>query len=238
LKVAIRIQGCYYVAGVGPHVYNWTVIDASYDNRESMAVSTLIVFALALIVAAGSPGPSIAALVARVLTNGFRDVLPFLAAMWLGEALWLTCAVTGLAVVAHRFSMAFIALKFLGVGYLLFLAWKMWRAPTEVSKKELPSSESPWRMFAAGFMVTLGNPKIMVFYLALVPTILDLRSVGTVAWAELTATMLVVLMSVDLGWALLAARARQLLRSHRAVKIANRTSATMMAGAAAAIAAR
>ena len=57
-----------------------------------MALSGLLVFALALIVAAGSPGPSIAALVARVLTNGFRDVLPFLAAMWIGEALWLTCA--------------------------------------------------------------------------------------------------------------------------------------------------
>ncbi len=46
-----------------------------------MALSGLLVFALALIVAAGSPGPSIAALVARMLTNGFRDVLPFLAAM-------------------------------------------------------------------------------------------------------------------------------------------------------------
>ena len=65
-----------------------------------MTLSALVVFALALLVAAGSPGPSIAALVARVLTNGLRDVLPFLAAMWLGEVLWLTVAVTGLAVVA------------------------------------------------------------------------------------------------------------------------------------------
>jgi threonine/homoserine/homoserine lactone efflux protein len=57
-----------------------------------MTISNLLVFALALMVAAGSPGPSVAALVARVLTNGFRDVLPFLAAMWLGEALWLGCS--------------------------------------------------------------------------------------------------------------------------------------------------
>jgi len=53
-----------------------------------MTLSNLLVFALALLIAAGSPGPSIAALVARVLSNGFRDVLPFLAAMWLGEAVW------------------------------------------------------------------------------------------------------------------------------------------------------
>jgi threonine/homoserine/homoserine lactone efflux protein len=50
--------------------------------------------------------------------------------------------------------------------------------------------------------------------------------------------MLVVLATVDLGWALLAARARRLLRSRRAVRIAHRTSASMMVGAAAAIAAR
>lgn len=223
----------------GPSPYNLTFADPGNNNGQfAMALSSLLVFALALIVAAGSPGPSIAALVARVLTNGLREVLPFLLAMWLGEALWLACAVAGLAVIAHTFAMVFIALKIIGVGYLLFLAWKMWFAATEVSKDELPSGQSGWRMFAAGLTVTLGNPKIMVFYLALLPTLVDLSRVGTVAWLELTFTMLLVLVSVDIGWALLAGRARQLLTSRRAVKIANRTSATMMAGAAAAIAAR
>ncbi|WP_114811387.1 LysE family translocator [Paraburkholderia kururiensis] len=203
-----------------------------------MTLSGLSVFALALIVAAGSPGPSIAALVARVLTNGVRDVLPFLAAMWIGEALWLTCAVTGLAVLAHTFALAFMVVKFAGVAYLLYLAWKMWRAPADVHEGALPSGQSPWRMFVAGLMVTLGNPKIMVFYLALLPTIVDLSRVGTVAWLELTGTMLMVLMTVDFGWAMVAARARKLLTNRRAVKIANRASATMMAGAAAAIATR
>jgi threonine/homoserine/homoserine lactone efflux protein len=192
---------------------------------------------LALMVAAGSPGPSVAALVARVLTNGFRDVLPFLAAMWLGEALWLGCAVAGLAVVARTLGIVFIALKFIGVAYLLFLAWKMWFAPTQVPDGELPSGQSPWRMFGAGLTITLGNPKIMVFYLALLPTIVDLNRVGAAAWIELTAIMLVVLVAVDVAWALLAVRARRLLTSAKAVKVANRSSATMMAGAAVAIAA-
>jgi threonine/homoserine/homoserine lactone efflux protein len=203
-----------------------------------MTLTALLVFALALIVAAGTPGPSIAALVARVLTNGFRDVLPFLAAMWIGEALWLTCAVAGLAVIARSFGMVFVALKFIGVAYLLFLAWKMWRAPANVQGSELPSARSPWRMFVAGLLVTLGNPKIMMFYLALLPTIIDVSRIGTVAWFELTLTMLIVLMAVDFGWALLATRARKLLTTRRAVKIANRASATVMAGVAAAIATR
>ena len=203
-----------------------------------MSLSALLVFALALIIAAGTPGPSIAALVARVLTNGFRDVLPFLAAMWLGEALWLTCAVAGLAVIARSFGMVFIVLKFVGVAYLLFLAWKMWRAPADVQGSDLPSGQSPWRMFVAGLLVTLSNPKIMMFYLALLPTIIDLSRIGTVAWFELTLTMLIVLMAVDFGWALLATRARKLLNTRRAVKFTNRASATVMAGVAAAIATR
>jgi threonine/homoserine/homoserine lactone efflux protein len=203
-----------------------------------MALSGLLVFALALIVAAGSPGPSVAALVARVLTNGFRDVLPFLTAMWIGEALWLTCAVAGIAVLARTFAFVFIVMKFAGVAYLLFLAWKMWFAPAEVHEGALPRGQSPARMFVAGLMVTLGNPKIMIFYVALLPTIVDLSRVGTLAWLELTLTMFAVLMTVDFVWALAAVKARALLKSRRAVRIANRASATMMASAAAAIATR
>lgn len=203
-----------------------------------MTLSALIVFALALTVAAGSPGPSIAALVARVLGSGLRSVLPFLAAMWLGEAIWLGFAVAGLAVLAKSFALAFTVIKFAGVAYLLYLAWSMWHAPTDTTAKLLPGGRSPWRMFLAGLLVTLGNPKIMVFYLALVPTIIDLSRVDATAWGALTLTMLAVLVLIDLAWALAAAQARRLFTSRHAVRFANRTSATIMAGAAAAIAAR
>jgi threonine/homoserine/homoserine lactone efflux protein len=202
-----------------------------------VTATALMGFALALLVAAGSPGPSIAALVARVLTSGLRDVLPFLAAMWIGEAVWLTLAVAGLAVVAQTFAVLFAVIKFVGVGYLLFLAWKMWTAPAESATNQLPIGQKPWRMFLAGMMITLGNPKIMVFYLAVVPAMFDLGRLDLAAWAELTVTMLVVLMTIDLGWALGAERARRLLRNRRAVRLANRASAAVMIGAAAAIAA-
>ena len=84
-----------------------------------MSLTSLMVFAGALLMAAGSPGPSIAALVARVLARGARDVLPFLAAMWIGEAIWLTFAVAGLTAIAEAFRWAFVTLKWLGVAYLL-----------------------------------------------------------------------------------------------------------------------
>ena len=203
-----------------------------------MSLTTLLIFAGALLMAAGSPGPSIAALVARVLSRGPRDVLPFLAAMWIGEGIWLTCAVAGLAAVAETFHTAFVTIKWLGVAYLLYLAWKMWFAPAGDGEAELPEARSGIKLFLAGLTVTLGNPKIMMFYVALLPAIIDLGAVTILGWAELVVTMFVVLVVIDLAWVLLASRARLFLRSPRAVRIANRISAGTMAGAAAAIAAR
>lgn len=203
-----------------------------------MELVSLLVFAGALVVNAGSPGPSLAALVSRVIARGQRDVLPFLAAMWIGEAIWLSLAVWGLSAIAQSFYLVFLAVKWLGVGYLLFLAWKMWTAPAHVGEGSLPERTSPVRMFAVGLAVTLGNPKIMIFYMALLPTIIDLEHLTLAGWAELAATMIVVLMIVDLTWVVMAARVRGLLRSARAMRIANRCSAGMMAGAATAIVAR
>lgn len=203
-----------------------------------MTFTSILVFAAALFVAAGSPGPSIAALVARVLSRGWRNVLPFIAAMWVGEAIWLSLAVAGLAAVAESFQPVFVAIKWIGVAYLLYLAWKMWSAPATVGDEDLPESRSALKPFLAGLTVTLGNPKIMMFYVALLPSIIDLAGVTLLGWAELVAAMIVVLATVDVAWMALAAKARHFLKSPRAVKIANRISAGTMAGAAAAIAAR
>ena len=203
-----------------------------------MDLASLLIFAGALLVAAGSPGPSIAALVARVIAKGFRDVFPFLAAMWIGEGIWLSMAVFGLAFVAQTFHFAFLVLKWAGVAYLCWLAWKMWTAPVTIRDGELPAAESPWRLFAAGMAVTMGNPKIMMFYMALLPTIIDLGSVTLLGWAELVVTMALVLIAIDLAWVAAAVQARRMLKSVRAMRIANRVSAGTMAGAAAAIATR
>jgi threonine/homoserine/homoserine lactone efflux protein len=203
-----------------------------------MDLSALVVFGLALAVAAGSPGPNLAALVGRVIAHGWREVLPFAAAMWVGEALWLTLAVFGLAALAEAFHWAFVVVKYCGVAYLLWLAWRMWRAPVAVNADGRGPAGGAVAIFFAGIAVTLGNPKIMLFYLALLPALVDLEAVSPIGWLELTATMLVVLASVDLGYIWLAARARRLFRSPRAMRLANRACAGIMGAAAGAIASR
>jgi threonine/homoserine/homoserine lactone efflux protein len=196
-----------------------------------MTLSALLIFAGALVVSAGSPGPSIAALVARVIARGTRGVVPFISAMWIGEALWLASAIFGLAMVAQTFYWAFVIIKYCGIAYLIYLAWKMWNAPVKVEARDLPDDSSSFRLFLTGLAITLGNPKIMVFYLALLPAILDLDHVTIAGWAELTLTMFVVLAVVDLAYVALASKARAFIRSVRAMRVANRTSAVAMGGA-------
>jgi threonine/homoserine/homoserine lactone efflux protein len=203
-----------------------------------MDMTALLMFGAALVVNAGTPGPSIAALVARVLASGPRAVVPFLAAMWIGEALWLGAAAFGLSVLAQTFHAAFVVIKYCGVAYLLYLAWRMWRAAGNGGSEEDVPQGSSKQLFLTGLAITLGNPKIMVFYLALLPAIIDLAHLTAGEFGLLLLTMGVVLAGVDLAWVLLAHGARRLIRSRRGMKIAARCGAATMGGAAVAIATR
>lgn len=205
-----------------------------------MDLTSLVPFAGILVVAAGTPGPNVGALVARVISRGHKGVFPFMFGLWLGDAIWLSLAVWGLSALANSFHTVFLVLKYLGVAYLIYLAWKMWIAPVETTTDEnaIPQDGEAKKLFFSALAVTLGNPKIMVFYIAILPTVIDITHVSMVGWAELLFVMFAVLAAVDSAWVVLAAQARRFLRSPRAMRIANRTSAGMMAGAAVAIATR
>jgi threonine/homoserine/homoserine lactone efflux protein len=203
-----------------------------------MELISYILFAGALFLNAGVPGPSITALVSRVITNGWRNVIPFIAAMWIGEVIWLTMAMAGLTTLAQTFQTGFHIIKWGSIAYLCWLAIKMWHKPVIEGAEELPRRSSSWSMFSAGMALTLGNPKIMVFYLALLPSFIDLPKAGASEWAILASITLVTLAGIDLTWTFLAHKARALLRTPGAVRLANRLGAVAMGGAAAAIAAR
>ena len=78
----------------------------------------------------------------------------------------------------------------------------------------------------------MGNPKTMVFYLALLPTLIDLTQITALGYAELVAATLVVLAVVFAGYIVLAVRARRLFTSPRAIRALNRSTGAVMAGAA------
>ena len=203
-----------------------------------MDLTGLIVFAAALGIAAASPGPTITALVARVLFRGTSGALAFMLGLQIGEIVWLTAAVLGLAFVAKTFGFAFLVLKYAGAAYLVYLAWRMWTARPQAKDAPAPMAEHPLRLVGAALSLTLGNPKIMVFYIALLPNLVDLQAVTPLGYAELVAVTLVVLTLVDGAYVLLAARARRLIGSPRAMRLVNRGAGALLAGAAVAVATR
>jgi len=204
-----------------------------------MEIAGLLVFASALLVAAASPGPGIAALVARVIGRGAEGASAFAAGLILGDLVWLAVGVLGLAFIAQTFHEIFLVIKYGGAAYLLYIAYRMWTAP--VQPREISAdrrSEPRVRLFLAGLAVTLGNPKVVAFYVALLPSLIDVARVGLLGYVELAGICVVILTVVFGTYAIAAARARSLFQSARSLRILNRTSGGLMAGAAVAVAAK
>jgi len=198
----------------------------------------LFTFATALFVTAVTPGPNIIALSARVITGGIGSVFPFLVATWVGEIIWLSAAFFGLAVIAENFQAFFSILKYLGAAYLLWLAWTMWHEKPETDAAKLPGRTSTWGMIGAGLAVSLGNPKIMVFYLALFPSLINLGNAGITDLGILCLVALAAMALADGIWMISAHGARHVMRTPGMVKIINRMGATAMGSAAVVIASR
>jgi threonine/homoserine/homoserine lactone efflux protein len=203
-----------------------------------LSVSSLLLFVGVYLAAVATPGPGIAALVARVLGQGLTGIAPFIAGFLIGDLIWFSVAATGLAVLAHEFAGLFTAIRLAGVAYLLYLAWTMWRAPARRAEVGPARGGRGWRAFFGALSLTLGNPKVIVFFLSIMPLVVDLDSLGLTTTAMIAATMMGVLTSVLCAYAFAANRARKLFSSARAMKAISRGAAGVMAGAALAIAAR
>ncbi len=198
----------------------------------------LLVFAAAYFAVLVLPGPGVTALVARVLARGPQGAPAFIAGFVAGALAWFTIAATGLAVLATAFATVFIVIRYAGAAYLLYLAWKLWRAPVKPFGSATVAPAESGRLFITGLAVNLGNPKVIMFFLALLPTVVDLGGLTPLGFLELAGIITVIASSVLSAYAIAAARARRLFSSPRAVRIANRGSSVVMAGAAISIASR
>jgi threonine/homoserine/homoserine lactone efflux protein len=208
------------------------------QEEHIMTLATLLAYSGALFIAAAIPGPGVTAIVARALGSGFRETFFMGLGLILGDMLYLTAVVLGLAFIAQTFTTAFLAVKIAGALYLIYIAWKLWTGGLLPQEVEARKSASATMSFLSGLMVTLGNPKTMLFYVALVPTLIDLASVGIEDYGLLLAATFLVLLTVLLPYMLLAARARSLLKQPKALKAMNRAAAGILAGTAAYIATR
>lgn len=198
-----------------------------------MGLVEYLPYAIALAIAAAIPGPGIAACVGKALGSGFRPAVYFATGLVLGDLTYLTLAVLGLAALAAAFSGIFLLIKILGAIYLVYLAWSFWRAGIDPDKVETRKGNGFWASLLGGYSMTLGNPKTIIFYMALLPSVIKLDTVGFDDFLWLSLITIVVLYIVVVPYIALAAKARNFLRNPRALKALNRSAAGAMAGAAA-----
>ncbi len=204
-----------------------------------MSAYGFAIFTLVYAAAVATPGPGVAAVIARALGRGTRGAPPFIAGYVAGDFLWFSLAALGLAVLAQRAHAVFVMVRYAGAAYLLYLAWRLWRAPAEgLAGADLQARERPLQLFLGSLALTLGNPKTMVFFLAVLPTVVDLVHLSLAGFLEITLVILVVLPTVLGAYTLGAARARERLSRPGTARWLRRGTGAVMAGAAVAVAAR
>lgn len=197
-------------------------------------------FCVAYFLAVATPGPGVAAVISQSLSRGAAGAPAFIAGFLVGDLTWFLGAVLGLSALAQTAHGGFLAVKYLGALYLLYLAYKLWSSPVgSLAGTEGPEPARPPRaLFWGGLTLTLSNPKPMLFFLALLPTVVPLETLNAFGHLQIVAAIAIILPATLGGYVLIAARARTWLRSPRAVKLMNRGSGTLIAAAALAVATR
>ncbi len=202
-----------------------------------LPIESLIAFALIYTVDSVTPGPAVALVTARGATQGVRRTAPFILGLVVGDLILFAIAAAGLIALAAALGPAFVVLKWIGIAYLLYLALQLWHAkPVALSDK--PQQGDHWKTFWLASLLPLGNPKAVGFYIALLPTVVDVSTLSALAYVELSGLVVVIWSSCLFGYAFAAARARTLLRQPRAQVLLNRTSAGTLVGVAGSIAVR
>jgi threonine/homoserine/homoserine lactone efflux protein len=191
---------------------------------------SILGLAAAMFLLAITPGPGVFATVSKALASGFRHAVPVVAGIVVGDLVFLLFAIYGLAVIAETFSLMFTAVKYFGGVYLIWLGIRLWRSTPASLEIAESISQSKRFSFFGGLSITLGNPKVILFYLGFLPTFLDLQSLTNLDIAVVAFVVSVVLGAVMLLYAFMASRARELLKSERAQNRMNRTAGSVMIG--------
>ncbi|MEQ8305699.1 MAG: LysE family translocator [Hoeflea sp.] len=170
-------------------------------------VTTLIVVAL--------PGTGVIYTLAAGLTRGARAAALAAFGCTLGIVPHVAASIAGLAALLHASALAFQLLKYLGVLYLFYMAWQMWRDTGALSVETTgdangdEGTQKPLRIIVAGILINLLNPKLTLFFFAFMPQFVDPGAPGaTVEMLGLAGVFMALTFAVFVVYGLLAAQAR------------------------------
>ena len=203
-----------------------------------MDVATLVAFAVAFFVFAASPGPDNMTIVARTVSHGAASGIAYGAGTVVGILAFLVLAAFGLSALAAEMTVVMTVLRYAGAAYLIWMGIRLWTAAPDVPALEpVVDRRGLATVFLTGVALNLGNPKMPLFYIALLPSIVGASlSFAQVGW--LAAVILAVEIVVIGGHVVLATRARRMLRTPQVVRRVNRTAGGLMVGAGVVVASR
>ncbi len=175
------------------------------------------------------PGPNVALIVANSVAYGTRFGLLTVAGTASAMVLQLAVTSLGMAAVLGTLGGWLEWLRWIGVAYLVVLGVRQWRAAPIDLTRTSPQPRSARGIFLRGLLVSLTNPKTLLFYGAFFPQFISGGADAGAQVALLSATFLVLAVVLDSGWAVLAGRARKFLAGRG--RLRNRLSGGLLIGA-------
>ncbi|MDH3264440.1 MAG: LysE family translocator [Paracoccaceae bacterium] len=186
-------------------------------------------FLLTALVVVVAPGTGVVFTLAIALGQGRHAAIWAAVGCTLGIVPHLLAAALGLAALLHTGAVLFHVVKSAGVAFLLYLAWQALRSGGALSIERRTAIEHPWRIARRGALINILNPKLSIFFLALLPPILSSNpATATAEMAGLGGIFMAMTLAVFVIYGLFAAAARDaVLASDRAMRWLNRTFAAV-----------
>jgi threonine/homoserine/homoserine lactone efflux protein len=196
-----------------------------------MSLEPWLAFTAATIVLLVIPGPTILLVVSYALGQGWRSALPISIGVALGDFTAMTLSMLGIGALLSASATVFTVLKLAGAAYLIYLGIKLWRAGGRLHVEAKTDTATPGKMLSHAWLVTALNPKGITFFVAFLPQFLDTRGDVPAQMVIFGTTFLVLAFANALGYALVASRARSLVRSSKAIRVINRVGGGLLVSA-------
>ena len=204
-----------------------------------MTIYSAIGFLLAIIILAATPGPGMFATIARALASGFNEAFTLICGIVIGDIIFLLFAIFGLSIVAQAMGEFFFIVKICGGIYLIYLGLKIWfREPDSTTNNYKQSTKSRAGNFTSGILITLANPKVILFYCGFLPTFLDLTALTIIDLIIIVTIVTTGVASVLGAYAFLATRTRRMFTNKKTARRFNRTAGSVMVAAGVALVTR
>lgn len=199
-----------------------------------MSQESAFTFFIAIFIFGITPGPGVFALLARALVSGAAACFPLALGMAISDIIYMVLACFGLAAVAHHWEFAFTIIRFAGAAYLLYLGYRLFTAPVTAASSEAtpPAARTSFvTSFLQGFLISASNPKVILFYIAFLPTFMDMTGLSGMDIVLASALTLIALMLGLMLISAAAARAKRYFSSQQSMKRLNQSAGAIMAGA-------